>query len=120
MQANDMLEYADKIINAFKDGTFLSEHLKKSDDTAYDYVLKDVSTFIKKTESMSQNINLTLFNEFFELSPVNYAKHLINLKNTEGNKELVTEAKNRISALKDRFKKMSETEKREEILKIIK
>ena len=40
MQANDMLEYRDKIIETFKDGTFLSEHLKKSDNAAYDYVLK--------------------------------------------------------------------------------
>ena len=63
-----------------------------------------------------------MFNEFFELSPVNYAKHL-NLKNTEENKKLVTEGKNRISALKNRMKKMSKTEKKKknanETLKII-
>ena len=29
MQVNDMLEYRNKIIDAFKDGTFLSEYLKK-------------------------------------------------------------------------------------------
>ena len=29
MHANDMLEYGDKIIEAFRDGTFSSEHLKK-------------------------------------------------------------------------------------------
>ena len=29
IHANDMLEYRDKIIEAFKDGTCLSEHLKK-------------------------------------------------------------------------------------------
>ena len=29
MQANDMLEYRDKIIMVFKDGTFSSKHLKK-------------------------------------------------------------------------------------------
>ena len=43
MQANDMLEYRDKIIKAFKDDTFLSE---QSDDAAYNYVLKDVNKFI--------------------------------------------------------------------------
>ena len=37
MQANDLLEYRDKIINAFKDGIFLPEHLKKSDAAAYDF-----------------------------------------------------------------------------------
>ena len=30
MHANDMLEYGDKIIDAFKDGTILYEHLKKN------------------------------------------------------------------------------------------
>ena len=39
MDANKMLEYRDKIIEAFRDGTFLSENLKKSDDVAYGYVL---------------------------------------------------------------------------------
>ena len=46
MQANDLLEYRNKTIDVFKDGTFLSEHLKKLDDAAYDYVLKDVNSFI--------------------------------------------------------------------------
>ena len=41
-----MLEYRDKIIKAFKDDTFLSEQLEKSDDAAYNYVLKDVNKFI--------------------------------------------------------------------------
>ena len=30
MQANDMLEYGDKIIKAFRGGPFLSEYLKKT------------------------------------------------------------------------------------------
>ena len=38
MQANDILECRKKIIEAFRDGVFLSEHLKKSDAAAYDYV----------------------------------------------------------------------------------
>ena len=49
---------------------------------------------------------------FFESSPVDYAKYLINLKNTRENKEFVIEARNRTSALKDRIRKMSETEKK--------
>ena len=77
MQANDMLNYRDEIIEAFRNGTFLSEHLKKSDDAAYDYRLKDASKSIKKIESMAKNINLSLINEFFKLSPVDYAKYLI-------------------------------------------
>ena len=45
MHANDMLKYGDKIINAFKNGIFLSEHLKTSDDAAHDHVLEDVKDF---------------------------------------------------------------------------
>ena len=29
MELNDMLEYGDKIIKAFRDGNFLSEYFKK-------------------------------------------------------------------------------------------
>ena len=74
MQANDLLEYRNKIIDAFKDGTFSSERLKKSYDAAYDYVLEDINNFIQKIESMSENINPNLFKEFFELSLADYAK----------------------------------------------
>ena len=105
MQAKDMLEYRDEIIEDFRNGIFSFENLKKSDTAAYDYVLKDVSKFIKKIKSMAENINLSSFNEFFDLSSVDYAKYLINLKNTEENKEFVTEAKNRISDLKVEIKK---------------
>ena len=64
MQANDLLEYRDKIIDAFKDGTFSSERLKKLDDAAYDYVLKDVNNFIQEIKSMEEKINLSLSKDF--------------------------------------------------------
>ena len=54
MQVNDLLEYRDKIIKAFKDGTFLSEHLKKLDDAAYNYTLKDVNKFIEEIKLMEK------------------------------------------------------------------
>ena len=57
MQATDLLEYKNKIIDAFKDGTFLSEHLKKTDNAACGYVLEDVKDFIQEIESMSEKIN---------------------------------------------------------------
>ena len=66
--------------------------------------LKEVSKFVNKIESMAENINLSLFNEFFESLPVDYAKYLINLKNTEENKKVVTKAENRISDIKDNKK----------------
>ena len=118
-----MLEYRNKIIEAFKDGTFSSEHLKKSDDATHDRVLKDVNNFIHKIESMSEKINLSLFEEFFQSSsPADYAKKLINTKNPNKNKKTVAKIKDRISNLKERIEKMSETEKKisaDETLKII-
>ena len=81
MQVNDMLDYRDKVIDAFKDGTFLSKYLKTSDDAGYKYVLKDVKKFTLKIRSMEEKINLSLLEEFFESSSLaNYAKMLINTK----------------------------------------
>ena len=51
MYPSDMLDYGNKIIEAFWDGTFQSERLKKSGDAAYDYVLKDVNNFIQEMKS---------------------------------------------------------------------
>ena len=80
MQANDVLEYRSKIIKAFKDGTFLSEHLKKSDDAAYyNYVLKDVNKFIEKIKSMEEKINLSLKN-FLNIHQLIVQKYLLILK----------------------------------------
>ena len=95
MQANDLLEYRGKIIKVFKDGTFLYEHLKKSDDDAYNYVLKDVNKFIEEIKSMEEKINLSLFEDFFGFSsPADYANKLINTKNRNENKEIVEDRRN--------------------------
>ena len=67
----------------------MSEYFKKSHDAAYDYVLKDVNSFIQKTQSMAEKINLSLLEDFFESSsPVDYAKMLINTKNPDETKKL--------------------------------
>ena len=55
MQASDLFEYRDKIINAFKDVTFLSERVK-SHDAAYDFVLKDLNDFIQEIKLMEEKI----------------------------------------------------------------
>ena len=113
MQANYLLECRDKIIDAFKYGIFLSEHLKKSDDAAYDFMLKNVNKFIQEIRSMEEKINLSLFEDFFQSSsPAEYAKELINTKNADENKKNVEEIKNRISDLEDRIKKMNDKEKK--------
>ena len=112
MQANNLFEYMDKIFDAFKNGSFLSEHLKKLDDAAYDYVLKDVNDFIQEIKLMEEKINLGLLDNFFGFSSsADYANILINIENPDENKGVVAEAKDTISDLKDRIKEMSETEK---------
>ena len=112
MQANKLFEYRDKIIDAFKDA-LLSEHLKKSDDAAYDYMLKDINDFIQEIKLTEEKINLSLFENVFGFSaPADYAKILININNPDENEGIVAEAKDRISDLKDRIKEMSETEKK--------
>ena len=122
MHANNMLEYGDKIIEAFRVGNVLSEHLKKLNDAAYDYVLKDVNSFIQKInesiESKSEKINLSLFEDFFgSSSPADCIKMLINTKNPHGNKIFIAEIKDRISNLKDKIKNMSETEKKKMLMR---
>ena len=106
------MEYRDEIIDAFKDGTFSSEFLKQSDAAAHDYVLKDVNNSIQETKSIKEEINLSLYENVFELLPADYAKMLINIKDADENKGIVAEAKNRISDLKDRIKGMNETAKK--------
>ena len=65
MHANDMLEYQDKIVEVFRDGTFSSEHLKESDDAAYDYILEDVNNLFRKLNRWQKKNNLNLFEDFF-------------------------------------------------------
>ena len=122
MQANNLLEYRNKIIDTFKNGTFSSKYfLKKTDNAAYNYKFKNVKNFIQEIKSMSKKINLSLFEIFFESSsPADYVKMLINTSPDE-NKEIVAEIEDRISDLKERIKKMSQTKKNaDEALEIIK
>ena len=112
MEANGLLEYRDKIIEAFRDGTFLSKHLQKSDAGAYVYVLKDVNNFLQEIKSMEEKFNLSLFEDLFRFSsPADYAKKLINIRKDK-NKAIVAEIKDRISDLKYRKKEMNEAEKK--------
>ena len=79
-------------------------------------MLKDVKDFIQKIESMSEKINLSLFEDFFESSsPAYYAKKLINTS-PDKIKKFVEEIKDRILDLKDRIKEMSEKEKKRKML----
>ena len=73
---------------------------------------------------MAENINLSLFKDFFESSsPADYVKRLVNVKDPNENKQIVAEIKNRISDLKDKIKAMSKKEQKnksaDETLRII-
>ena len=115
MDAKELLESRSETIKAFKDDIFLSEHLKKSDDAAYDFTLKNVNKFVQEIRSMEEKINLNLFEDFFGFSsPADYAKELINTKNADKNKEYVEEIEDRISDSKDRIEQMSDKEKKYE------
>ena len=95
MQANDLLKYRDEIINAFENGTFLSEHLKKkSDDAVNNYVSDVVNKYIEEIKSMEEKINQLVME-----------KCLLILKIQIRTKNFIEEMKNRISDLKDRIKK---------------
>ena len=76
-------------------------------------MLKDLNKFIQEIRSKEEKVNLSLFEDFFQsLSPADYAKMLINIKNADENKEKVKEIKNRILDLADRIKEMNEKEKK--------
>ena len=56
MQANGLFQYRDKFIDAFKNGIFLSEHLKTSDDAALDHVQEGVNDFIQEIKPMEKKL----------------------------------------------------------------
>ena len=81
---------------------FFYLNIKKiPDDTAYDFMLQDVNTFIQKIESMSENINQIYSMSFLNYHQLIMQKKLINIKIPDENKEIVAEIKDRISDLKD-------------------
>ena len=111
MQAKDLLEYRNKIIDAFKDGTFLSEHLNQMLLLIINYVLEYVNKLIEEIKSMEEKINLSLKNFLNHHHQVIMQKCLL-LKIKMRTKKKVEEIENRISDLKDRIKRLSETEKK--------
>ena len=81
------------MIYEFKNGIFLPEYLKKSDDTGYNYALKDVKYFIQEIRLMEEKMNLSLSEDFFaSSSAADYTKKSLLIlvqmktKNNSGNK----------------------------------
>ena len=76
MQANDLLEYRNNLLMHLKMVLFRL-NIKKTDNATYNYTLKNVKDSIQELKSMSEKINLSFFEEFFESSsPADYAKML--------------------------------------------
>ena len=88
MQANDLLEHRDKIIDAFKDSAFSSEHLKKLDAATHDYVLKDVADFIQEIKSMEEKIIYVCLRIFLNYYQLIIQKYLLILRIQMKAKEL--------------------------------
>ena len=65
MHAKELLEYRDKIIKAFEKGFFFVWTRKRRVKNAGEFVVEEVSSFIQKIKSKLKNINLSLFNEFW-------------------------------------------------------
>ena len=107
MQANDLLEYRNKIIDVFKWYFFIWIFKKIRWYFSHDYVVKDVYNSIQKIKSMFKFVR----GFFWSSSPADYAEGLLNIKNSDKNKEIIGEIEDRISNLKDRIKEMRETEK---------
>ena len=69
-------------------------------------MLKGVQKIIQKIKLVTENINLSLLEDFFQSSsPAGYAKEFINVKDPNENKEIAAEIKDKLSDLKDRIKK---------------
>ena len=65
-----------------------------------------MNKFIQEIRLIEENINLSLFEDFFQSSsPAEYAKELINTKNADENKKDVEEMQNKISDLEEWIKK---------------
>ena len=91
-----------KLLMPLKMVLFLSEHLKKSNNAAYNHCWKMQRILLRKL-NQCQKINLTLFQDFVESSsPADYAKMLINTEDPDKSKEFVAEIKNNI-----RFKRQN-------------
>ena len=61
-----------------------------------------MNKFIQEIRLIEENINLSLFEDFFQSSsPAEYAKELINTKNADENKKDVEEMQNKISDLEE-------------------
>ena len=68
-------------------------------------MLKGVQKVIQKNKLVTEDINLSLLEDFFQSSsPAGYVKELINVKDPNENKEIAAEIKDKISNLKDRIR----------------
>ena len=119
----DIIGFFEKGIFPFKANVFKTkeEESEEIKEETKEELINNAIALIKKE---SKDINNDLFKTYFNfLAPIDLAKKLFEIKNKKKNSELVEEIKNRWSKLKDKIKKMSKEEMKNEkpndILRII-
>ena len=118
----DIIVFSEKGIFLFKVNVFKTkEEIKEKSEEGFKEYINNTLDFIDRE---SKCINNDLFMKYFNFStPIDLAKKLIEIKDTNKNSELVEKIKNRWSNLKDAIEEMSkeeiESEKTNRILEII-
>ena len=119
----DIIGFFEKGIFPFKGNVFKTkeEESEEIKEETKEELINNAIALIKKE---SKDINNDLFKTYFNfLAPIDLAKKLFEIKDKKKNSELVEEIKKRWSKLKDKIKKMSKEEMKNEkpndILRII-
>ena len=116
-----MFSVREKIIRAFKRGTFpyidgIKVDKESDEESGKKWEESEENKIFKYIENESEGINYELFKKHFSfVVPSAFAKKLFETKDKKKNSELVKENENRWSDLKDEIKKMSEDEKKTQI-----
>ena len=110
----DIIGFFEKGIFPFKGNVFKTkeEESEEIKEETKEELINNAIALIKKE---SKDINNDLFKTYFNfLAPIDLAKKLFEIKDKKKNSELVEEIKNRWSKLKDKIKKMSKEEMKNE------
>ena len=106
----NIADYFKKGIFPFKGNVFKTKE-EKSEEIKEETKEEFINNAIPLIKKESKDINNDLFKTYFNFSaPIDLAKKLFETKDRKKNSELVEEIKNRWSNLKDKIKKMSKEE----------
>ena len=106
----NIADYFKKGIFPFKGNVFKTKE-EKSEEKSEEKIEKSIKYGITFIKEKSRDTNNNFFKTCFNFSaPIDLAKKLFETKDKKKNSELVEEIKNRWSNLKDKIKKMSKEE----------